>query len=66
VSACPNGYYASGTACVPCHVTCKTCTGGLNSNCLTCYSYRWVSLGACVAQCPNGTYVISIVIMPGE
>ena len=39
--ACQNRYYDSGlfvSVCASCHATCLTCTGGLNTNCLSCNS----------------------------
>ena len=46
----------------PCHSSCKTCSGPLESNCLSCdiaveanpfYLYN----GKCISQCPEGTFI---------
>ncbi|CAK70475.1 unnamed protein product (macronuclear) [Paramecium tetraurelia] len=41
--------------CQECHLTCLTCNGGQDSNCLTCdIAYRKLSMQKCI--CPNGYY----------
>lgn len=36
VAACDLNYYLSGTNCLPCHQSCKACTGALNTQCNGC------------------------------
>jgi hypothetical protein len=33
---CSNGYYLNSSICSSCDTTCKTCTGNLITNCLSC------------------------------
>ena len=62
---CPSGYYfIDGTKlCLPCHGSCKTCSGPLESQCLSCYprvdppnpKALPVKLDdKCVVECPKG------------
>lgn len=54
---CPNYYYyRSGTNCLDCYTTCKTCGGVNSNNCLTCISGLYLSSGMCRYVCPSGTY----------
>ena len=61
MAACPSNTAANTyKECVPCHSSCVTCTGGLNSQCLTCsqtgltpyitYDHK------CVNDCPPRTF----------
>lgn len=61
---CDDGWWASYAGdyydCYPCDKTCKTCSGGGASACLTCPSGRYLSGGKCLdcpanATCSGGT-----------
>jgi hypothetical protein len=55
--SCPTNYYfTSGTNCLDCYSTCKTCNGVNSYNCLTCVSGLYLSGGMCRYVCPGGTY----------
>lgn len=36
ISACPNGYYSTPPDCEPCHSSCTSCKGPLETDCLIC------------------------------
>ncbi len=50
----------SGGVCIPtmtCHISCDTCSGSLNTQCLTCLSGTYLNpTFECLSTCPNGTY----------
>ena len=50
--SCNEGSYNNGTSCPLCDSTCKTCSGGGASACLTCPKGRYLSGGKCQA-CPS-------------
>ena len=60
---CPDGFWGSigpPRLCLPCYssgvspYTCKTCNGGTNSHCLTCYTGTFLYGGQCINPCPAG------------
>jgi len=47
---CPKGYYgeAEGWVCKECHASCETCSGKLETNCLSCKDdYIFTKLNEC-------------------
>lgn len=50
VSSCPIAYYKDSTnsLCISCYSKCKTCSGSLANQCLTCYSDHFLSSGSCI------------------
>ena len=54
--SCPVGYYGdSSGVCLSCDGSCLTCSGPLNSNCLSCTTGAVVS-GTCYSTCPSNSY----------
>jgi proprotein convertase subtilisin/kexin type 5 len=58
---CPSDTYAdtSTLICEKCNVTCLTCDGNSDSNCLTCYSspeQRYLLNKKCLLSCPDDLY----------
>jgi hypothetical protein len=53
---CPLGYWVDRGICVPCHDSCKTCSGSLEFDCLSCKSEFEVlsDFGSCV-DCTDPT-----------
>jgi hypothetical protein len=51
---CNAGFYLSQNTCLPCHLSCATCSGALETNCLTCKDQLTLTSGAC--PCPAKTY----------
>jgi hypothetical protein len=41
---------------MPCDVTCSTCSGALNSNCLSCNSTLFLDNNYCKVSCSNTFY----------
>lgn len=56
-NVCPGGTYLSGTSCLPCGSSCRTCFGTAN-NCTSCTS-GLSSGGVCIDSCPTGTFASS-------
>ncbi len=59
VTACPQGFYGetTGYTCTLCDATCKTCSGPLSNNCLSCNGTRYLHTDAiCYLVCPNGFF----------
>ena len=55
---CPDGFIGRRGICYPCHFTCKTCSGELSYQCLTCNSnsnYPSLFKNEC-RQCPDDTF----------
>ena len=56
---CPNGYWVNSIItppqCSACHYTCRTCSGALATNCLTC-AVPFILSGATSCKCANRTY----------
>lgn len=42
--------------CKVCHVECLDCKGPLNSDCTSCSTGRFFSIGLCRTECPTGTF----------
>jgi len=55
-----DGYYNDDTtsACLPCHSTCKMCTGPLETECVDCVgtTLRALEINKCVCVNDNGFY----------
>ena len=58
VSSCPHGLYGDTESnnCLVCHLTCSTCHGPMDSDCLTCRSNKTLSAGHCIDGCPRGSF----------
>ena len=57
LNICPSYYYyTSGTNCIDCYFTCKTCQGTGSTDCLTCIDGLFLSNGMCRYVCPALTY----------
>lgn len=59
-SKCDEGYFSITddglTTCLPCHSSCKSCTGWEAWQCTSCYEGTWLSFNRCSRYCPSGTY----------
>ncbi|XP_033109451.1 proprotein convertase subtilisin/kexin type 5-like [Anneissia japonica] len=55
---CDAKKYFNGTDCKDCDVTCETCLGPSNADCLTCLSGNLLKNGLCVSNCPEGSYKV--------
>ncbi|KAL4482877.1 hypothetical protein ABPG74_018903 [Tetrahymena malaccensis] len=51
LTACEDGFYSSGTTCLPCNQTCKTCNGPSTTNCLTCNEDQYLFLDNSCCDC---------------
>lgn len=50
---CPTVYYVkTGTNCLSCHKTCKTCNGITSANCHSCVDGLYLYSGYCRYVCP--------------
>jgi proprotein convertase subtilisin/kexin type 5 len=49
--------YYDGSTCVPCHGSCLTCSGGLNTNCLTCASPAVINNSNSSCNCPVNSFM---------
>lgn len=50
-------YYDDGNpTCKPCHYTCLTCSGGANTNCLSCNSSEFRTRNSGASTCPCNKY----------
>ncbi|KCV69245.1 serine/threonine protein kinase [Fonticula alba] len=54
LSSCPPNFHDAGGACSPCSANCTTCTSV--ANCTACSTGHHLLDGACVDQCPSGTF----------
>lgn len=52
VTACLSNYYISGSLCLPCDPSCKTCFGGTSSSCSSCLSGLILFQQNCLEKCP--------------
>lgn len=43
-------------SCASCHLSCLTCNGSSESQCITCRSGRFSHDGKCLNSCPDGYY----------
>ena len=49
---CSSGYYPNTLGnCSQCYPTCQTCSGGLVTDCLTCFSGSTLTNGVCITNC---------------
>lgn len=54
--SCPGtGFYPSAGSCTACDISCSTCNGSSNINCIICAAKYYSYAGACLASCPSGT-----------
>jgi len=60
-SACTQNYYISGVQCLSCDPSCLTCNGGLNTNCLSCYTGFLIYHSTCIYSCPAATFQDTIL-----
>lgn len=68
LSNCPQGYYMTlnSTAavsyyyCTGCSVSCQSCNGSAEYNCLSCNSGLFLTNGMCLSACPQGTYATNL------
>ena len=61
MNPCPIKYYGENSpikVCKLCDVTCLTCNGTLNNNCLTCDTTRYFLDNKCLTQCPLTNYYV--------
>ncbi len=57
LTACPTLYYVrTGTNCLSCHKTCKTCNGVTSANCHSCVDGLYLYSGYCRYVCPEKTF----------
>jgi hypothetical protein len=63
---CTAGYYDNNInpICQPCHYSCQTCNGPLNTNCLTCKPNRLFQVGSSSCPCNNGFYETAQLCYP--
>ena len=57
VATCPSGFYGDVHQCLPCHSSCKHCSGPLKTECISCKDgLVKVSNGSglCLDECPTG------------
>ena len=57
VAQCPSGFYGNNHQCLPCHASCKHCTGALVTECTSCKDgLVKVTNGStlCLDSCPTG------------
>ncbi|EAR96775.2 hypothetical protein TTHERM_00860530 (macronuclear) [Tetrahymena thermophila SB210] len=59
LTACEDGFYYSGSTCLPCNETCQTCNGPSTKNCLTCHQEQYLFLDNSCCDC-NSTGQIKI------
>ena len=65
INEIPDGYFLNNTkpkTIDKCHFDCKTCNqkeNDNNSNCLTCNNSKYLYLGNCTSDCPNGSFIDS-------
>lgn len=47
--SCPDGTYSDAVSkeCTICYASCYTCTGPLNTNCVSCYPFASIASGTC-------------------
>ena len=62
LSSCPINTYVYGLNCLNCDASCRSCSGGMVWDCVTCSSGLVIYKGQCVTTCPNRTFNYSIVI----
>ncbi|XP_063049504.1 proprotein convertase subtilisin/kexin type 5-like, partial [Engraulis encrasicolus] len=56
-TACPHKSYVDASGdCKPCHATCHHCSGGADTQCISCDQGRFLLNGTCIKQCPDGYY----------
>lgn len=56
-SACPeHTFETEDYNCASCHLSCSTCNGSSESQCITCRSGRFALDGKCLNSCPAGYY----------
>ncbi|CAD8072273.1 unnamed protein product [Paramecium primaurelia] len=65
-SKCPDGYYNNqiGYLCSPCHPICRTCSGLLPQNCLSCNSPLAYYQNECLTECLDGYGNVNNVCTP--
>lgn len=58
VASCPDETWKSSIdlKCVVCDVSCKTCSGSSDNNCLSCPEKKYLTEGKCVAVCLDGFF----------
>ncbi|KCV68399.1 hypothetical protein H696_04692 [Fonticula alba] len=59
--ACPQGRYPAAGKCLPCHHSCRACSGPSEAECLLCPAHRvhWPGAGTCPLVCPAAEYLES-------
>lgn len=62
VSSCPINTYVYGLTCLNCDASCRSCSGGMVWDCVTCPSSHVIYKGQCLSTCPNRSFNYSIVI----
>jgi len=53
---CPENYFIEQGVCKPCHSSCKTCTGALDTQCGRCAMGTYYFERRCVRYCPPGYF----------
>jgi hypothetical protein len=62
---CFPGFYINGAGfCSACHPTCRSCSGDLINNCLSCYAQYVLTGTLCVVQCTQGEYYTGSSCLP--
>ncbi len=56
LSECPAQYFSYGNVCRKCSPACQTCSGPLETNCLSCSQAHFLNNASCVTSCPTGTF----------
>ena len=57
IDTCPTEYYVeTGSNCLDCYLTCKTCIGVTSSSCTSCIDGLYLSSGMCRYVCPSGEF----------
>ncbi len=57
IASCnPIGYTQSGASCMPCDLTCYTCSGTSNSDCTSCPNGTFLTKKYCLYVCPPTTF----------
>lgn len=55
-STCAAGYYSDKGQCQRCYMSCKTCSGPMQNECVACPAGWQLMAGQCRPTCPEGYY----------
>lgn len=56
LATCDQGYYSDRGVCEKCYLSCESCSGPRQDQCVTCPPGWQLAAGECHSECPEGFY----------